>query len=266
MHKQIRLFTTFLKADLQSYLEYRLGSLIWIVNGAIGPILALFIWLVISSQTNLALSSSQLVTYFFLSILVTRLTQVWTLEQMGDLIKSGEISNMFLKPYHYVIENLSEQIGQKASRLMALIPVLLLLGLILKSNLNFQYPLWRIALFLVSLVLGFTVIFILEHTLALLAFWIDEIHGIARIHSTLGGLFSGTAIPLVFMPGALKSIMKIYPARFTASFPLEILVTNQNSAEILWGFIICLSEIGIFYILYRKIFKLAVRKYSAVGR
>ncbi|TSC87789.1 MAG: hypothetical protein G01um101416_314 [Microgenomates group bacterium Gr01-1014_16] len=246
-------------------MAYRLGSFIWIINGAIGPLLSMSIWLIISSQTHLPLNQSQIVSYFFLSLLVSRLTQVWTLDQVGDWIKDGGFSNILVKPYNYIIENLSRQFAEKSIRLTALVPFMIIIFPFFVSRLSFNFAPFRIILFLLAVIMGFILLFIWEHTLALLAFWTHETHGISSVHDTLRNLFSGYAIPLVFMPGFLKSIMTIYPARFTTSFPLEILVAQASAKDIVNGFAIGLTWLFLFIIIYRWLFKKGIQKYTALG-
>lgn len=207
----------------------------------------------------------QIVSYFFLSILVSRLTQVWSMEQIGDLIKNGEFSQIILKPYNYLVDNLADQIGQKTTRILTLIPVMLILGFFLRAHLNFNFESWRVILFILSVFMGFAMLFILDNTLGLLAFWVEDIHGVSRINDVLNNFFGGYAVPLVFMPGILKTVMQYYPARFGLSFPLEILVAGATGPQIFRGFIICSFWLTLFIILRSVIYHRGIKKYSAVG-
>lgn len=250
---------------MQNVFAYRLGSFVWILNGMIGPFLSMAIWLKVSNQSALQLGQVQIVTYFFMAIIVNRLTQVWTLSHMGRWIKSGAIANVLVKPYNYVLENLAQQFSYKTSRLFSLIPVIAVVGYFLRDYLFVSLEWWRITLFLLSLLMGFAVIFIFEHALSLLAFWFDEITGIESVHDLLRQLFGGTLIPFVFMPGFLKDIMTFYPTRFIASFPLEILIEHTTPEESVSGFVIGILWIFGAGIFYRKVFIHGIKKFTAVG-
>ncbi len=263
--KSLRILVVLIKANWQSYLQYRLHSLLWVINGSIGPFLAMAIWILISTSRDVGLNSTQIGTYFFMSLLVSRLTQVWTLDKVGHWIKDGHISNVLVKPHSYVLENLAEQFGQKSSRLSMIFIFMLAAWPLLSRHVSLSFDAGRLWLSVLAVILGFILLFSFEHVLALLAFWTDEITGVARVHDTLQGLFSGYLVPIAFMPAVLKSIMTYYPARFVLSFPLEILIIEIPYPEIIKGFLICVSWIVGLVITYRLVFKIAVKKYSSVG-
>lgn len=265
MKKNLRLLKILTSAYWQQRMEYRLGSLIWILNGMVGPMLSLAIWLIVSASSNLALSQPQLVTYFFLTQLIGRLTQVWVMDFVGEWIKDGGLSVPLLKPYNYLIDNFSQQIGEKAIRLAMLVPVMVVLWCILQSHLDLNFSLVRILIGLVAIVAGFLMHFILEHALALVALWAEDIHQMQSIYDTLRGLFSGSIIPLALMPGILKTAMSIFPSRFLVSFPLEIIVENISPRAIVSGFIILLSWLICSVLAYQLLFKKGIKKYQAIG-
>jgi ABC-2 type transport system permease protein len=265
MRRHIRIFWVLLKAKVQSVIEYRLSSLIWILNGIITPLLSMAIWLKISNQNSLLLGKSQIVTYFFMSIIVNRITQVWTLDRIGNWIKDGGIASVLVKPYSYIVDNLATQFSAKISRMIAMGPVMLVVGVLLGRNLYISFESWRMVLFAASLVTGFITIFTFEHVLSLLAFWVDEVNGINNLHIMLRGLFSGAIIPIAFMPGSLKTIMTFYPTRFIVSFPLEILIQHSRPSESISGFLIAAIWIILLVIIYKIGFTYGIKKFSAVG-
>lgn len=231
----------------------------------VGPMLSLAIWLIVSASSDLALSQSQLVTYFFLTQLIGRLTQVWVMDFVGEWIKDGGLSVPLLKPYNYLVDNLSQQIGEKTIRLAMLVPVMVVLWFILRSHLDLSFSLIRILIAFIAILGGFFMHFILEHALALIALWTEDIHGMQRIYDTLRGLFSGSIIPLALMPGILGTTMSLFPSRFLVSFPLEILVEDISASSIVSGFIVLFTWMACSALLYQTLFKKGIKKYQAIG-
>jgi ABC-type uncharacterized transport system permease subunit len=100
---------------------------------------------------------------------------------MADGIKDGRMSVSFLRPYHYFVEVIAKDIGEKVQRFVSLIPFLLILAFVFRQSL--VSPDIRVWPFIVlSLVIGYVIKLMIESSLGLLAYWIEDVYGVERMY------------------------------------------------------------------------------------
>lgn len=264
MQRNLKVFWFHFKGHLQRTFEYRLSLVLWILNGFIGPFMALVVWLTVSKGGELALSSSDLVTYFLSSIVVIRLTQSWSLESIGRRIKKGAFSQYLLHPSPYFLSDLANNLATKLFRLLTLFPFLVVFFLIFRQQLEINLLKERWVLFLLAAILGFLINYFFQNAIAILAFWTTEINGIGRTFDIIQSFFSGSFVPIILMPDLLRKIMLFLPFRFFLSFPIEILLSSLQT-NILVGFISGIFWLFFWLLLWLVLFKKGVKKYSAVS-
>ncbi len=265
MRRYLRLFGYFSRNSVAEAMAHRWGAIAWVINGSIMPLITMMVWTTAGKSGSFAMGNSQIVTYFLLAIIVGRVTQSWSMEQMGEGIRTGEISNTFLRPYHYSMELMSFDIGQKTTRIMSLIPFMLLLMFGFRNSI--VIPTWQnIVLLIPTLFMGYFLLFFLGCSLGTLSFWIDDLFGIERLWWMVSSVAAGVAIPLALMPDAVRSVLQLLPFRYYLSFPVEIALGQLRIPDILFGYLIsCLWLISaaIIYILLDITLS---KKYGAYGR
>jgi ABC-2 type transport system permease protein len=236
LQKQIKLLPVLIKTYWQRHIVYRLGALIWIINGFVTPLVLMGIWLTIRKHNNLPLTENQIITYYLLTTLVVRITQSWVDLDLSYLIKEGEISNFLIKPLYYWIPELAKDISLKTIRLISLIPFLFIIWIAFKDQINLHLNLINIILFILSSILGYFINFIMQNIVGLCTFWLKHYQGLSTLYSLVKSLLSGVAIPISLMPGYLAVISKYSPFRYIISFPIEIIMNTISTTQILFGF------------------------------
>mgnify|MGYP001609421914 CR=1 FL=1 len=254
------------KAILQSEAQYRVGMITWVLNGAITPLLMMGVWLVVQSKTSLALNSSQIVTYYFLSLVVGRVTQVWSIEEVGEQIRDGSFSFKLLKPYNYLTEEMGRTLGLKFYRLMVIIPIVLLLVFLFGNSFKVDWSVKTISYLSLALLLGFAIRLVLENLLALFVFWIEESESLNHLHHLLSDLLSGVLLPIALAPLVIKNLIYFSPFRFYVSFPIEIALKQLNDTQMLMGFLLGVSYLLILVLLYKTVLVEALRKNRSFGQ
>jgi len=266
MSAVIKKFVATYKGWWQEELEYRAASLTWIINGLVGTLFIMVLWLVTAKNSQgFPMTAPQIVTYFLLSVPVGRLTQVWSWNNMEEKIRSGEFTNFLLKPLHYLVSDLAENFSQQSMRLLTLAPVFLLVYLYFRSDVQLPRAPATWLIFLLSIGLGLMVRFWYENVLGITTFWLIDVYGISGLFGALSGLFSGSSIPLAVLPPQLLAIAKVLPFRFFTSFPLEIMLGQVKGADIFYGFITGAGWILVFGLIFKPFFNLGIKKYEAVG-
>src|SRR3990167_880239 len=176
-----QLFTIY-KVWLQVEFEYRVSSLTWVVNGVVGTLFVMFLWLTVSrSVADFPMSTTQIVTYFLLAIPVGRLTQSWSWQNLEEKVKNGDFTIFLLRPLSYLVWDFGENLSRKTMRLATLLPVGLVVYFFLRGDFGLTLTLHKVFLFVISLLLGTAVRFFYENFMGVSSFWLINVYGISSI-------------------------------------------------------------------------------------
>jgi ABC-2 type transport system permease protein len=259
-----RVLIAFTRVNLQSAFAYRWGSLVWIVNGSLGSFLAMAIWVAVGENGSLNMNNTEIISYYIYSIVFSRLTQTWSMDKIGSGIKTGSISLSFLRPYHYLLEVIAQDFGDRVNRLLSLIPFTVLVFFIFYESLLYPHVL-SIASIVLALFLSYFLKLFMDSSVALLTYWAGDLDGIERTYSLIRSLAAGVLMPLALMPEEARNIFNILPFRYFHSFPLELTLGQLSRQEIAHGFVLLFAwgivSISAFFLLD----SLSSKNYSAHG-
>lgn len=262
---QLRLVPFIAKIEWQGHITYRLATLIWIINGFITPAVLMGIWLVVRQQQQLSVTSSEIVTYYLLTALVVRLTQSWIGEVLGFRIKDGELSNHLIKPLAYWTVEFARDLALKGIRLLTLAPFIIFLALLFKNYINLQSEPLILIFFIISIVIGYLLNFLMQGCVGLLALWLQHTHGANTIYSLLTSLFSGMLIPLFLMPSSLQTLSIFLPFHYLISLPIEIIMGKISPASSFYSLLAGALWLFLLAFLQSSIYSKGIKKYTAVG-
>ena len=124
---------------------------------------------------------------------------------------------------------------------------------------------WAAAAFVPALVLAFVLRFLVEWSLALVAFWVTRVAAINQMYFVALLFLSGRVAPLELFPAPIRWLAAVLPFRWMVAFPVELLLGRLTPRETLIGFaaqgVWLLLSLAIMTLLWRT----AMRHYSAVG-
>lgn len=228
MPKLLRKIVRVFSMNWSQLLQYRSDVIVWTITEAITPLIALAIWFTVAQNQSSALSPQDAITYYVLSMIVITGTNSWVSYFLTDDILTGTLVQSLIRPlsvfWHHAVDN----IVTKAIRLI--LPVLAFTIVAWQWPHLFSpsiYDSSRIALAVLSVILGATIAFLADALLATVAFWIEDSHQIIGYHYLLWTISSGVLIPYTFLPDTLKTVLSFLPYRYIVSAPLEILVTSS---------------------------------------
>ena len=266
MKASLAKFVSIYRAHLQEEFEYRLGTVIWIINGMVFPLFVMVLWVgVAQSVKGFPMTVKQVVTYFLLSLPVGRLTQAWSWEDLEQRIRNGEFSRFLMLPFSYVYWDFAHNCAQKTMRILVIVPVFFLVYLILKDSVDLGLTLSELLFFILAILLGLFLRFSYEIFMGTTTFWLIEATAIGAIFGTLSSLFSGSGAPLAAFPPSIVFIARLLPFRYFLSFPLEVYLGQLNDRELLSGFLLGILWLLFFALLFKPLFKRGVRVYEGVG-
>jgi ABC-2 type transport system permease protein len=261
-----RLLWRLVLRDVLSTLEYRGMVLIWMVNTVIAPLIALLVWLTASEQgVQLPYDRSQFVTYYVLLGVVAMLTSTWLGEFLADEIRLGNLSQNLLRPVPYIAFYAANNLGEKLVKLPYLLPLVGIIALFFRDDLNLPASPMAWLLFVVSVPLAAAVAFLLDFVIGSLAFWIDDVRGLVRVKTLVGAFLAGQFVPLALFPPSMAGFLEVQPFRYTLSFPLEVLTGSLAPEALARGFAWQLGYLIGLAALYRLIWRYGLRAYGASG-
>lgn len=136
-------------------------------------------------------------------------------------MRDGSIATTLARPINWQVMVLSETAGTSLFTLVAVsFPVYL--GALYFGIINPPSSPLHAAAFVISLGLGFLVLFGWAYVLQILSFWTKAGFGLIDIQATFVAFFSGALVPLAMYPGWLRSMAAVLPFQGIYSLPLTI--------------------------------------------
>lgn len=210
-------------------IQYRTDAFLWMFAEAVTPVVSLAIWYTVAQSSSRGPAPIDVFTYYILVIFIKSFTDAWNGMYMARKILNGNIAPELIRPIPVVWDYIVNNITEKFLKLLLPLP-LFGLALFLFPAL-FSPAIYQPAhylLFLLSLALAIPLGFLTEHTIGLLAFWLEDVFQIRRYKIMLDEIASGMLIPFSFMPVAAQNILGWLPFRYLISAPAEIMLGQTN--------------------------------------
>ncbi len=229
--------------------------------------MGLALWLTTANFGRLPFSDTELIAYFIAVIYIGIASEMWQSWFVAENVNDGTFSTYLLKPFHpimrYIIDNFSDKIFKMTIVTIILFSAHFLIPQTVWGQFNFS-PL-IIALTLLSLSLGYIMMFLLEYSIGLSAVWFYDIGFLKTWIDLTYTIFAGRLIPLIFFPVALLNFSILLPFRYTVSFPVEIILGKLSSSQIVLGFIIEIFWVGAIFLIYKLIYKKFAKDFQGHG-
>lgn len=258
-----------LNIGIQNTLTYRVNFLFRSLFGLIPLTATISLWRTIyaGEPGNVAgYSLAQMISYYLVVTLVDMLTAVaeddW---QIAADIKDGRISQFLLKPIDYQNYRLCLFAGGRLIySSVAFLPVL---GFILWHHEFFVFPTHAITwlAFVVSLLMTALLQFFISYSMAMLAFWLQEVSTFIFIVFAFEYIAGGHLFPLDILPPWISKILLCTPFPYQLYFPVNVYLERTTGTELAAGLAMQLLWVGIAYGAARLMWSRGVRHYEAVG-
>ena len=209
---------------------------------------------------------NKILTYIVVS--QTLLTFTFTLRVariIEEKVRTGEVVTDLMKPVDFQLMILTTAVGTSSHTvLFNMLPKFLLFygafGLSLPSSLL------TLSLFIVSVVLGYIILFSIEFIIGIFAFWLVEIRGIYfLVIWGLSMLFSGYFLPLEFYPASLAKVAAVLPFRAIIYFPTAIYTGQLIEESLVTALLIQLTWVAALMGIGRVAYRAAFRKLVIQG-
>lgn len=247
-----------------SWLQYASFFFILAFGWMIPPLVYLLVWSTAAADAPIGgLTRGAFVAYYLLLILVNQVTYAQTNWTVGDLIRSGGMNRVLLRPMPAVFDAVAAEIAGKVVYLVFDVPVVVGMAVLLKPDLDVRIE--SAVAFVPALVGAWALRFVWGYALAVLAFWASRADALLALQDSLVFLLAGQVAPIALLPEPLASLAAILPFRYMVAFPVEVLLGRLDGGEILSGLALQALWLLAASVVARVLWVRGLRRYAAIG-
>ncbi|MEK7611447.1 MAG: ABC-2 family transporter protein [Patescibacteria group bacterium] len=264
-------YWTLFQVALQDAFSERGSAVIWAFLDFLSPMMMLFIWLAIfqgqaeQGTTIGGFNLSQMLTYYFGVAFISAVATAHNEWDVARDIQSGELSMYLTRPLSYLGHQFITNISWKLLKAVCITPFLILTFYLFRQYLAFDFSPFQLLMFFSVLALSYLLYFFNSMVFGLIPFWLEEYGSFIELNEMVRSLFSGQAIPIIFLPGAFLAFGQFLPYRLFYDFPLTILSGRATSSDLITGVFSQLIWLAFFIVLFRFLWRKGIARYSAFG-
>ncbi len=258
------------KMEWRNILSYRIDFWINFVGITIIQFLvAYFLWTSIFSTSGVTeikgMSFPMLMLYYILAPLTLRATSGLIMGFMFNDIYSGGLNKYLLYPLSYINFKLVTQYARTLFYLLQILLVFILFTLFFPIPAQVELSLLNSILFLLTIIVGGYLYFMLASIFEMISFWADNIWSLMVMLRIIISIFGGLMIPLHFFPTWAQQVLNLLPFRYLISFPIRTFLGQLSTSEIALGFSVMIFWAIILTGAVQIMWKKGNRQYSGIG-
>ncbi len=244
-------------------IAYRLDAVMNFATSLFYLLLAYYIWSAIAASGTVSSSFTNIITYIFVGQVVSNSISANLENEIGDRVREGTIVNELKRPLSFRAQMYFYTLGRSVFSFLAKgVPVALLGAFVV--GLEFPSPV-NGAAFLLSLFLGFNLVFTLSYFTSMFVFWTKVGWSIRSMRSTVQQLLSGVLFPLYLLPENLKPIFFATPFPSMVDTPISIFRMDVTGKAIVPLFAEQLFWILVLFILGEIVWRKAKKMLTVQG-
>jgi ABC-2 type transport system permease protein len=254
------------RTQIQSEFQYRAATYMWLIGMLAEPIVYLVVWTTIAEQQGgsvQGISTGEFAAYYIAWTLVRNMNIVFTPYGWEWRIREGQLSAALLRPLHPLHDDLAGFAGWKFVVILMWLPIAAVLWVLFDPVLAPR--LLEVAVFSVAIWGAYLIRTMFLSTLGMITFWTTRVSAIFELFIALELLLSGRLVPLPLMPDWAEDVANVLPFKWSFYFPIEALVGDLSTRELLGGLAMQVFWIAVLTGLTLLVWRFAVRRYSAVG-
>jgi len=262
----MRKYIEFAKRYFQKSLVYRVSYFTNLFTRILFVYISVAIWSALygnKAQVE-GINLEEMITYAIVSIVLSVLFGIGIILEINHKVSTGEVAADLMKPMDFQLYWFFSALGVALFNiLMIILPIAVISFLLFRvlpphSFLLFFY-------FLISLSLGFLIIFSINFMVAMISFWTLRAWGFWIFKDTIVRFFAGAFVPLWFFPEKLKVVAQFLPFKLIYFLPLSIYLGKIPTQEILSALLEQLGWAIFFFIMGRVVLRVVIRKVTIQG-
>jgi len=222
-----RVLVAVAQATFKEWAAYRTHSLVSLFVGPAYLVVQYFIWSAVFTGRNTVngFTFTQMLTYYGVATIINYGIMDFADWNLQMLIQTGKFTTFMLRPLSHRYFALSQKVGHRVLGLsLELIPVYVIFYLIFGILLVPANIFWT----LLSLILGFLMMFLVDYCIGMTGFWLVKTEGIRSMFLLLRNVFTGVLIPLTFFPDILQKILLILPFQYISYVPIRVFLGSYE--------------------------------------
>lgn len=232
----MKIFWSFARQTFQFIVAYRFEFFMELVLTVVRMYGIYWVWRILYTQRPGAFGVDlvQMTTYGVMGMALEMF--IWSRPQwyMATQIKSGAIDTDLMKPLDFHWYMLARSIGEMFIGVGVLgLPALIIAYLFL--GVQFPPDVWTGIMFVLSLVLGFLLLFHLNFILGSLAIVALDIRHISWAYFSLIRFMGGQIVPLWLFPPAIAAVAEVLPFKGTYFIPISIYIGKLTGIDAIRG-------------------------------
>jgi ABC-2 type transport system permease protein len=266
LRSMVDFYLTAMRTQIQTQFQYRIPMYMYTLGMAAEPTIYLVVWGAIANSHGGSvdgITASQFAAYYIVWTLVRVMNIVFTPYGWEERIREGQLSGQLLRPMHPIHYDLADFAGQKLPWILMYLPIGA--GLWLAFHPSFHPRPLGIVVFLVAIWGAYVLRSMFLWLLGLVTFWTTRVAPVFNIFFTAELLLSGRLVPMSLMPDWAQRLADYLPFQWTFSFPIEALIGRLPPDQLVGGLAMQVLWIAIGATLVGLSWRLAVRRFGAVG-
>jgi ABC-2 type transport system permease protein len=247
------------------YLAYTLWFWVGLVLNLISMTVFVFFWRGVYANTTSinGLGLQTTLNYILLAQVFGVLTDGFLVWEIGQMLRQGSIAHLLLRPLDLQASYYVLYLSSLATQLLMQLPIAVVATLLFGLRWPNDPAVW--GAFVVTALLGRTVLYFFDWLLACITFYTTEVWGLSVLVFGLGLFLSGALVPLQMMPDWLQRLVLAVPFAQILAVPLSVLsgIAPIADAPRLW--LGQLAWIVGLFVAARLFFRVAVRKVTVQG-
>ncbi len=259
-------YLTTMRTAVQQQFQYRVATYFYMFGMVAEPVIYLVVWTTIAEEQGgsiQGLSVGYFAAYYIVWTLVRNMNIVFGAPFWEYRIREGHLSGQLLQPLHPLHHDIAHFAGAKVVWIVLWLPIAFALTLLFDPALDPSAL--EIGVFAVAIWGAYLIRTMFMSALGMLCFWTTRGAAIFNLYMTLELLLSGRLVPLPLMPDWVEDIARFLPFQWAFYFPIETLVGDLSTEELLGGLVAQVLWILIGLAIFRIAWRFAIRRFSAVG-
>tara|TARA_Y100001978_G_scaffold176112_1_gene168801 strand:+ start:4052 stop:4786 length:735 start_codon:yes stop_codon:yes gene_type:complete len=242
-------------------LEYRVEIALWAISGII-PFFMLNIWTNNGLNESINISNVMLSRYFLSAFFVRQFSVVWVVFTFEEDSLLGKISPYLIQPVHPFMRYFAQHIAEQITRFPFALVIAIFFFLFNPESI-WMPSFFVIIISIICTFFSFLIQFLMQSIIACLCFWTEKSSSIEKLLFIPTLFLSGLLAPVDSFPEYVKSWIYLTPFPYLIDFPANVLSGNQNIIS--KGILMQIFWIILFFTIFRNVWKLGTKKYTAMG-
>jgi ABC-2 type transport system permease protein len=266
MKRLLDFYWTTAKLSILVQFQYRVANYFYMIGMIAEPVIYLVVWSTIANAQGGQVGGytpGAFAAYYIVWTLVRNMNIVFTPYAWEFRIRQGQLAGDLMRPLHPLHADVAYFMGWKVVVIILWLPLAFFLALIFKPELN--PTLLEIAVFFVAIWGAYLIRTMVLSLLGMITFWTTRVSALYELYFAAELLLSGRLVPMSLMPDWVQQVAWYFPFRWTFGFPIEALVGQLSTDQLLIGLGMQLFWIVFTTILVNIMWRSAIRQFTSVG-